>query len=153
MITTSKINAKRSVRDRGGGSLLCGLLLWLVWHALTYRRPLPTRHFIGQVCLYRPHPPPHPLAPSHPIFGGPLFSTPFLLLLSWDPAAQAVHRCCPLAGGSSLSSPPSHSMGHVTDAPFSRLFEVVIIRYDKAARDCEITHMIVTRARTSLDRT
>ena len=41
----------------------------------------------------------------------------------------------------------------VTDAPFSRLFEVVIIRYDKAARDRGIVHMIVTRARTSLDRT
>ena len=41
----------------------------------------------------------------------------------------------------------------VTDAPFSRLFEVVIIRYDKVARDRGIVHMINTRARTSLDRT
>ena len=43
------------------------------------------------------------------------------------------------------------------DAPFSRLFafifEVVIIRYDKEARDRGTVHMINTRARTSLDRT
>ena len=41
----------------------------------------------------------------------------------------------------------------VTDAPFRVYFEVVIIRYDKMARDRGIVHMIVTRARTSLDRT
>ena len=42
----------------------------------------------------------------------------------------------------------------VTDAPFSAfIFEVVIIRHDKVARDRGIVHMIDTRARTSLDRT
>ena len=41
----------------------------------------------------------------------------------------------------------------VTDAPFTHLFEVVIIRYDKVARDRGIVHMINTRARTSLNRT
>ena len=33
------------------------------------------------------------------------------------------------------------------------IFEVVIIRYDKVARDRGIVHMIITRARTSPDRT
>ena len=41
----------------------------------------------------------------------------------------------------------------VTDAPFLRLFKVIIVRYDKVARDRGIVHMINTRARTSLDRT
>ena len=36
---------------------------------------------------------------------------------------------------------------------FAFIFEVVIIRYDKAARDRGIVHMIVTCARTSPDRT
>ena len=38
----------------------------------------------------------------------------------------------------------------VTDAPFTLrfafIFEVVIIRYDKVARDRERVHMIITRA-------
>ena len=41
----------------------------------------------------------------------------------------------------------------VTDAPFCVYFEVVIIRYDKVARDRETVHMINTRAETSPDRT
>ena len=36
---------------------------------------------------------------------------------------------------------------------FAFIFEVVIVRYDKPTRDREIVHMIVTRVRTSLDRT
>ena len=34
----------------------------------------------------------------------------------------------------------------VTDAPFRVYFQVVIIRYDKMARDHGIVHMTVTRA-------
>ena len=36
---------------------------------------------------------------------------------------------------------------------FAFIFEVVIIRYDNVAHDRGTVHMIVTRARTSLDRT